>query len=353
MSTVKVSRNEPCPCGSGKKYKKCCGSKDAVSIKEVLNHEIIELQKEARIFALTHYADDIKEDFTDLLEILEDVEGEEKEFYEFVHSFWYILFGTIEEEESIMDEFIRVKMPYISRPRLKSILQSWAEGKAVAGIMTEVTEDQAVIKDTLTGKTYSVSLFGDLHGFEEGNFAFAILLPYGEEYLAFPAIFDLPKEHAAKFEDYIQYSFEEEAYDNPEEYLAEYLVDLMNNTPKSTSAAPTMDNFDWPSKGTKQVAEIFRDDMIEAGEEPWIIGMGISLWMDYCEKTGKQVKKPDNYVAGLRYLVTTIADSKENLTQKEFGEKYGINASRVSTYYGEIYNEVEDTIRKLIEESNS
>ena len=22
----KVSRNEPCPCGSGKKYKRCCGS---------------------------------------------------------------------------------------------------------------------------------------------------------------------------------------------------------------------------------------------------------------------------------------------------------------------------------------
>ncbi|WP_420808763.1 SEC-C metal-binding domain-containing protein [Bacillus salacetis] len=22
---AKVGRNEPCPCGSGKKYKKCCG----------------------------------------------------------------------------------------------------------------------------------------------------------------------------------------------------------------------------------------------------------------------------------------------------------------------------------------
>ncbi|MHB1743751.1 MAG: SEC-C metal-binding domain-containing protein [Acidobacteriaceae bacterium] len=22
----KVGRNEPCPCGSGKKYKKCCGA---------------------------------------------------------------------------------------------------------------------------------------------------------------------------------------------------------------------------------------------------------------------------------------------------------------------------------------
>ena len=24
----KIGRNDPCPCGSGKKYKKCCGAKD-------------------------------------------------------------------------------------------------------------------------------------------------------------------------------------------------------------------------------------------------------------------------------------------------------------------------------------
>jgi preprotein translocase subunit SecA len=26
-SSVKVGRNDPCPCGSGKKYKRCCGLK--------------------------------------------------------------------------------------------------------------------------------------------------------------------------------------------------------------------------------------------------------------------------------------------------------------------------------------
>ena len=26
--STKVGRNEPCPCGSGKKYKKCCGKND-------------------------------------------------------------------------------------------------------------------------------------------------------------------------------------------------------------------------------------------------------------------------------------------------------------------------------------
>ncbi|MBW6502633.1 MAG: SEC-C domain-containing protein, partial [Bacteroidales bacterium] len=24
-ATPKIGRNDPCPCGSGKKYKKCCG----------------------------------------------------------------------------------------------------------------------------------------------------------------------------------------------------------------------------------------------------------------------------------------------------------------------------------------
>ena len=25
VRSVKIGRNDPCPCGSGKKYKKCCG----------------------------------------------------------------------------------------------------------------------------------------------------------------------------------------------------------------------------------------------------------------------------------------------------------------------------------------
>ena len=29
VKAPKVGRNDPCPCGSGKKYKKCCGAVDA------------------------------------------------------------------------------------------------------------------------------------------------------------------------------------------------------------------------------------------------------------------------------------------------------------------------------------
>ncbi|MCI0656896.1 MAG: SEC-C domain-containing protein [Acidobacteria bacterium] len=30
MSTLPIGRNDPCPCGSGKKYKKCCLEREAV-----------------------------------------------------------------------------------------------------------------------------------------------------------------------------------------------------------------------------------------------------------------------------------------------------------------------------------
>ncbi len=29
---MKIGRNDPCPCGSGKKYKKCCLGKEGVSV---------------------------------------------------------------------------------------------------------------------------------------------------------------------------------------------------------------------------------------------------------------------------------------------------------------------------------
>ena len=35
-----VGRNDPCPCGSGKKYKKCCESKQNDSIEEVQTEEL-------------------------------------------------------------------------------------------------------------------------------------------------------------------------------------------------------------------------------------------------------------------------------------------------------------------------
>ncbi|MBQ0139163.1 MAG: SEC-C domain-containing protein [Kurthia sp.] len=35
-----IGRNDPCPCGSGKKYKKCCATKEVITVVEVLDEEL-------------------------------------------------------------------------------------------------------------------------------------------------------------------------------------------------------------------------------------------------------------------------------------------------------------------------
>ena len=46
-----VGRNEPCPCGSGKKYKKCCAKRDAVEARLEPQRDVTEvLSKDASIY---------------------------------------------------------------------------------------------------------------------------------------------------------------------------------------------------------------------------------------------------------------------------------------------------------------
>ncbi|MCV9884503.1 SEC-C metal-binding domain-containing protein [Metabacillus halosaccharovorans] len=41
-----ISRNDQCPCGSGKKHKKCCMNDTDVSLHSILDRELTELQGE-------------------------------------------------------------------------------------------------------------------------------------------------------------------------------------------------------------------------------------------------------------------------------------------------------------------
>ena len=41
VGVVMVGRNDPCTCGNGKKYKKCCGKTNVVDISTVIDEEQI------------------------------------------------------------------------------------------------------------------------------------------------------------------------------------------------------------------------------------------------------------------------------------------------------------------------
>ena len=85
----KVGRNDSCPCGSGKKYKKCCGKSNVISMELLLDNELKDLQVDIMDFAMNLYNEEIGDVLEEWLE--EFVVPEEAlEMFHFFNVTWFI-----------------------------------------------------------------------------------------------------------------------------------------------------------------------------------------------------------------------------------------------------------------------
>lgn len=342
MLSGRINRNDPCPCGSGKKYKKCCGSKDVIVISDRMEGEIIALQGEAIEFAKHVYGEPLQESFE--LEDLPYFDKEERDFYEFVHMFWFTAFGELDSGERIMDLFIEEMLPVLKNSYLKDILQKWDKPFAFAGIIKERNESKLLVEDAMSGQSFTVTILEPYRDIETGRFAFGMLLPYLDHHVFFPAPFELGGENSDAYRDFLLREYKATRMDDPQEFLQEFFLEMMEEVPGAAIA------FEWPNEGAAEVADLFARDMEKEGEESWVIDMGVTMWMKYAEKTGKKPKKTGIYVAALRYLVDTLANpSGPAYTQKQLGTLYGLSAASISHAYGEIYHAIEDVLEEIFQ----
>lgn len=212
-----AGRNEPCPCGSGKKYKKCCGAKEAVSITHVLENEMDDLQKKLLHFALNNFEEDVYKGFEEYQDYF-DIEEEERQFYEFVYTIWFSLFHALEDGDTILEKFISAEVGKLKRPKLKQILQSWTEARVIAGEITHIDNHFLTVVDGLSSEKIEVTVT-DIHkSFQTGLFFIGFLLPFGEKYVFFPAPFELPDLPVDQATDYIKQKSFTADYESSQEF---------------------------------------------------------------------------------------------------------------------------------------
>lgn len=87
--TKKIQRNSPCPCGSGKKYKKCCLRNDEQRVENKHNTETVALNKNNLQEIAEFYAE------TDALNELSN------SVVDFIHE------GNLDEAENACNELIK------------------------------------------------------------------------------------------------------------------------------------------------------------------------------------------------------------------------------------------------------
>jgi len=126
---MKVGRNEPCPCGSGKKYKKCCLEKDEQITSDLLNNKPVEdewePEEEPVIEGWDNDPDESEQQDDDDDEEADDDEDEEEEE---------------EADDESDNEFFReedTNLPEISDEEMKLVEDWWEKYKKMNDTVKE------------------------------------------------------------------------------------------------------------------------------------------------------------------------------------------------------------------------
>lgn len=159
---MKVGRNDPCPCGSGKKYKHCCLKKE----KEVHSHSVRMERADQTLFnKMTDFANN-RRFTTDLWSAFDlywdrrrDIDDKDTlnsgEALRFVE--WYLCeYRTAEEKKRIIDIFLDEKNDDLE-PEEKVWLDAWRKSVLSIYQVTEVQEGIGVhLHDVLQELDYEV-----------------------------------------------------------------------------------------------------------------------------------------------------------------------------------------------------
>lgn len=354
----KIRRNDPCSCGSGKKYKNCCGKNQVVSLARILNDEIMNVQMEIVDFAISHYPREIKkviEESEFPMEVAKKELGQEiQEFIHFMLMNWVIFEVPVEDERRIIDLFIQHKSPHIKRERLREILVSWGKGSPFVGkLVSKEVDDLFLVEHLIHKHGVRVQVLeGERYQETEiGSLIIGFLVPINDYTFTFFTTFvNLPSEETDEFEDDIQtilygspFSLEDERFFSS--YFPEILATLFFDREPMLSPQA----LEWDNPAQEMVADLYYARIHEEDGVPEsFMQFGLVLWKTYCERVNPTMRKPKLFAAGLHYLVGSLFPIN-NPTQKQLADIYGISSSSLSNKYREIEMVVEDLIEDFFE----
>ncbi|MEK3906337.1 YecA family protein [Oceanobacillus sp. FSL W7-1309] len=338
----KPKRNDPCTCGSGKKYKKCCGSSNVTTISpEVYNSELENFHIKLISFAMQQYESELEE-LT--LRYPQPFIGENEELskiYMAGLTFWAIPnLPFLKNDQTIFATFYQKQESKMRYTNTKNTFAAWAN--TVPSIFDILTIDkeaqQAHLRDVLTDENYIIP-FTEEDDFKAGNLAIGVTVPYvGYHNFLFTMVelFDKDREKIiAMTKSYTR--MEGGLAENFPALLADILV---YEDPK----------FEWPNPAQEKVAELFEKQMQEKGMDEQIISIGVKLWNIYCSKENPTFKKLGSYAAALDYFVQDKFQ-EEPATQSRLAKEYETTATTVSSNYRKLTKVLDSEWKQLMNKS--
>ncbi|WP_338469638.1 SEC-C metal-binding domain-containing protein [Niallia sp. XMNu-256] len=345
----KVGRNDLCPCGSGKKYKKCCGESNVISIESLLDKELRDLQVDIIDFAVNTYEEEMNNFLAQRLSEL-FIPEEALEMFHFFTVSWYITSIEI-EGKTILEQYIDKNSYKWTRRRIKDILLSWKKTKPIIAIVQDQNESKLLtLEDIFTNDIYKVKVLDDDHPVETDGIVIGTILPVNEFFVFFTSFIDLPANLTNRVKEAVFQLLEDNEETNPTHYLNKNYPEALNLF--VFGPEPTMEDLEWISPKHYDVAHGFKDYMANSHDEI-IIKLGTYLWHQYCSKRNPKIVKTGIYIAALIYLIDQLIPFGGWMTRNQLAEEFDISSSSLSAKYKDIEKTLKDEIEDLEEKLNN
>lgn len=341
----KIGRNDLCPCGSGKKYKKCCGKTNVISMESLIEKELHEIQIDVLQFAFQNYQEEIDDCLAEWHEELV-IPEEALEIFHLFACTWFITSVEL-DGKTIMAEYIDRHIHKINRPRIKDTLQSWRSARPSVSIIQDQDENQYVtVQDIFTNEVYKVKVLDEEHAVETGGLILGTILPTGATSVFFTTFIDRPAVESEELKEAVWSLYENSEEESPVDFVTESYLEVLNLFIFGKIDF-SIDDLEWISAKHMEVAVAYQTYMEDYENDESIIHLGVYLWHQYCMRRNPKIMKSSVYVATLVYLINKLHPFGGEITQKELAEEFQISSSSLSSKYKDMEDVLSEEIVDL------
>lgn len=349
-----ISRNQPCPCGSGKKYKLCCSAKQPAAIGAILDTEVFHLQQDILNFAIANYEHRIDNIIENILMHCQIEDEEQLNKAGLFIMLWTIFtLPFFENDKTILENYISKNYKKIKRPALKDAILTWQEATPSIYKVKEDHNSSLVIKNIFTNEEKQVFIenIKKVEEVEEkidGHYVLGLVIEYQNRASFFTTYHLINDEQTV--ENIINF-YNAEANDYPaNNFVKRYFSDIVKFI--FTTPQINIEEIDWETKEQKQVIELVINHLnLPIDMKKPIEGVAIALWKSYCDQTGAKFRNIANYAAALHYIVGYfyMFFGVDEPSKQEITQTYDVKMRSLTTTVNKLKDVLDEEISELID----
>jgi uncharacterized protein len=332
----KVKRNGPCPCGSGDKYKKCCGQLSGEEVTPERVHESLNEQ-------YANFMDYVAEFHTHAAPSgkAKTKEKQMEEAFRMMNE----VFLVRNKEQTVFDEYLEEKgLNSIPHPAKASVKEWTTLRPGLFEIQNIDSEQTAKVKEVFTSIVYDVKRDGiplKDENIPKNPYVMGILMKWGWESNFIP----LAIPNQSSFYESFRKLLDQGQDSLPQQVLEQNFMSYMKKWIHSDLYVG-QDSEQVSSQGNQQV-NVNEDDVLQ------LLGENISesiqqspsyldlnqLWSRYKNIKAPKYRKPSVFSAALEFLVTGTEyfdHFDKTITKKAVASKYGVSPSSMSRRLDEL-----------------